>query len=61
MCLDKGYDYEEVRATLRAFGFTAHIRNRGEEAKEIAREAGKCVQRWWRSAVIIGAIGFAVC
>ena len=46
MCLDKGYDYEEVRATLREFGFTAHIRSRGEEAKEIAREAGKRARRW---------------
>ncbi len=46
MCLDKGYDYEEVRATLRAFGFTAHIRSRGEEAKEIAREAGRRARRW---------------
>jgi hypothetical protein len=46
MCLDKGYDYEEVRATLHEFGFTAHIRSRGEEAKEIAREAGKRARRW---------------
>jgi putative transposase len=29
MCLDKGYDYEEVRDVLREFGFTAHIRGRG--------------------------------
>ena len=33
MCLDKGYDYAEVRETLREFGFTAHIRARGEEAQ----------------------------
>jgi hypothetical protein len=33
MCLDAGYDYEEVREILREFGFTAHIRPRGEEAK----------------------------
>ncbi len=25
---------------------TAHIRSRGEEAKEIAREAGKRARRW---------------
>jgi putative transposase len=25
MCLDKGYDYDEVRDILREFGFTAHI------------------------------------
>jgi putative transposase len=46
MCMDKGYDYEEVRAILRAFGFTAHIRSRGEEAKEIAQEAGQRARRW---------------
>jgi len=46
MCLDKGYDYAEVRATLAEFGFTAHIRARGEEAAEIAREAGQRARRW---------------
>jgi transposase len=46
VCLDKGYDDDEVRATLRAFGFTAHVRSRGEESKEIAREAGKRARRW---------------
>ncbi len=29
MCLDKGYDFDEVRATLEEFGFTEHIRGRG--------------------------------
>ena len=28
MCLDKGYDFNEVRRTLDEFGFTAHIRAR---------------------------------
>ena len=46
MCLDKAYDYDEVRETLREFGFTAHIRARGEEAKEIRSEAGKKARRW---------------
>jgi putative transposase len=46
MCLDKGYDYEEVRDILQEFGFTAHIRSRGEEAREVAREAGKRARRW---------------
>jgi putative transposase len=46
MCLDKGYDYDEVRETLEEFGFTAHIRARGEEAKELTREAGKRARRW---------------
>jgi transposase len=46
MCLDKAYDFEEVRATLREFGFTAHIRARGEETKDLAREAGQRARRW---------------
>lgn len=46
MCLDKGYDYEEVRATLTEFAFTAHIRSRGEEAKAIKQEAGMRARRW---------------
>lgn len=46
MCLDKGYDFQEVRDTLREFGFTAHIRARGEEAKAIKTEAGERARRW---------------
>ena len=40
LCLDKGYDFAEVRRTLEEFGFTAHIRSRGEEAQAIKKEAG---------------------
>lgn len=46
MCLDKGYDYDEVRDSLGEFGFTAHIRPRGEEAKAIKREADFKARRW---------------
>ena len=46
MCLDKGYDYDEVYATLLEFGFTAHVRPRGEEAKALRREAGFKARRW---------------
>jgi transposase len=46
MCLDKGYDYDEVREILVEFGFTAHIRARGEEAKTLAEEAGRKARRW---------------
>ena len=46
MCLDKGYDFAEVRRTLDEFDFTAHIRSRGEEAKAIKREAGFKARRW---------------
>ena len=66
MCLDKGYDFDEVRRTLDEFGFTAHIRSRGEEAKAIKREAGFKARRWvvershsWlnRFRRILGALG----
>ena len=46
LCLDKGYDFDEVRQTMPEFGFTAHIRSRGEEAQAIKREAGFKARRW---------------
>jgi putative transposase len=46
LCMDKGYDYDEVRGILEEFGFTAHIKARGEEAKEIKRKAGFKARRW---------------
>jgi hypothetical protein len=53
MCLDKGYDYDEVRDILREFGFTAHIRPRGEEARTLKQEAG-----WKREAMGRGTGAF---
>ncbi len=38
--LDKGYDLKEVRELLREFGFTPHVRARGEEAQAIRRKPG---------------------
>ena len=46
LCLDKGYDFDEVRRTVDEFGFTAHIRSRGEEAQAIKKEAGFKARRW---------------
>jgi len=46
MCMDKGYDYDEVRELVAEFGFTAHIRSRGEEAKALKRKARAKVRRW---------------
>jgi putative transposase len=46
MCLDKGYDFDEVRELLATFGFTAYIRARGEEAQAIKRAAGDKARRW---------------
>ena len=53
VCLDKGYDFAEVRRTLDEFGFTAHIRSRGEEARAIKK---KPVSRpgagWWNGLTV---------
>lgn len=46
LCLDKGYDYDEVRALARTFRFTLHLRCRGEEAALIRRRAGFKARRW---------------
>ena len=46
LCLDKGYDYDNTRELVREFGFTAHVRARGEEAQAIKREAGYRARRW---------------
>lgn len=46
LCMDKGYDYEEVRGLVAEFGFTAHICARGEEARALKREAGFKARRW---------------
>jgi transposase len=46
LCMDKGYDYDEVRQIVEEFGFTAPIKARGEEAQEIKRKAGFKARRW---------------
>lgn len=46
LCLDKGYDFDEVRGIVKEFGFTAHIRARGEEALAIKQAAGFKARRW---------------
>lgn len=46
LCLDKGYDYDEVRGLALEFGYTAHIVPRGQEAQKIKKEAGYKARRW---------------
>lgn len=46
LCLDKGYDYDEVRDIVKEFGFTAHIKSRGEEKIQIKKIAGFKARRW---------------
>ena len=46
LCLDAGYDCAEVRDLAAEFGFTLHVRSRGEEAQALKREAGFRARRW---------------
>lgn len=44
LCLDKGYDYQEVREVSAEFGYTTHIRCRGKEKQ--AKKEGEKARRW---------------
>ena len=44
--MDKGDDYEEVREIGDEFGYTLHIRARGEEAKKLKKGLLKKARRW---------------
>jgi transposase len=46
ICMDKGYDYDEVRALVEEFGFTGYIRSRGEEMEAKRRSARSKARRW---------------
>jgi putative transposase len=46
LCLDQGYDDEAVRETLEEWGYTAHLRRRGEEAQAKRDIPGDRARRW---------------
>jgi putative transposase len=46
MCMDKGYDYEDVRDTVAEYGYTAHIKSRGEEESERKSLPKYRARRW---------------
>jgi len=46
LCLDKGYDDETVREIVEAWGYTAHIRHRGEEIQAKREIPGYRARRW---------------
>lgn len=46
LCLDKGYDYDDVRQTVEDFGYTAHIKTRGEEESERNHIPDYRARRW---------------
>jgi putative transposase len=46
ICLDQGYDYPQVRELVELWGYTAHIRRRGEEKLEKNVIPGYRARRW---------------
>ena len=46
VCLDKAYDHDFIRELLTEHDFTAHIRSRGEEARELREDLGERPRRW---------------
>ena len=46
LCQDAGYDYPEVRMVVAQWGYTAHIRSRGEEKEAKERVPGYRARRW---------------
>lgn len=46
VCLDKAYDHDFIRELLTEHDFTAHIRSRGEEAKDLKDDPERRARRW---------------
>src|SRR5919197_1285057 len=46
MCMDKGYDFDEVRILLRQFHFVPHIRSGGEEVQCMKKSPRWRARRW---------------
>lgn len=46
LCVDAGYVGDEVLELAHEFGFTLHLRPRGEEAQKIKRNARYKARRW---------------
>ncbi len=45
-CADKGYDYPSVRRLIDFWGYTAHIKSRGQEQEEKRRIPGYRARCW---------------
>lgn len=46
LCMDKGYDYPDVRQLVEAWGYTAHIKTRGDEDSDRQKVPGYRARRW---------------
>ncbi len=45
-CGDKGYDYADTRALVERWGYTLHIKSRGDEAKALRSNPRFRARRW---------------
>ena len=45
-CADKGYDYDDVRELIVDWGYTAHIKSRGQEREARRKLPGYRTRRW---------------
>lgn len=45
LCLDKGYDYQDIRKTVKRRGYIGHIPKRGQESATRTSKKGKA-RRW---------------
>ena len=45
ICMDKGYDFPDIRELVKEYGYTAHIKSRGEESIRI-EIPGFRARRW---------------
>ena len=46
LCMDKGYDYIDTRELIADWGYTAHIKSRGQEETERKQLPGYRARRW---------------
>jgi putative transposase len=46
ICMDKGYDSQEIRDLVKQWGYVAHIKVRGEEVEEKQKIPGYRARRW---------------
>jgi putative transposase len=46
LCADKGYDYPDVRDLVEEWGYTAHIKSRGQEEADRRTIPGYRERRW---------------
>ena len=46
VCMDKGYDYADIRELVKEYGYTAHIPVRGQGAEATKQMPGYRARRW---------------